>query len=64
MAIEFSHIDSEAEKLWIAREFEAASAKPLERQARVDMLKLLAKSQVKLSKYAHTAHTHTLTKKR
>jgi probable 2-oxoglutarate dehydrogenase E1 component DHKTD1 len=46
MAIEFSFINNEEEKLWIAKEFEALSAQQVENKAKIDMLKLLINSQV------------------
>ena len=46
MAIEFSFIQSEEEKLWIAQEFESISSKQVDAKDRVDILKLLMKSQV------------------
>lgn len=46
MAIEFSFIDNEEEKLWIAREFEKLNGLQISNETRVDLLKLLVKSQV------------------
>ena len=49
MSIEFSFINDQEEKLWIAKEFEAVSAKQVQVQAKKDMLKILMNSQVRLN---------------
>ena len=46
ITIEFDHISNEEEKFWIAKEFEIMSNKQLESNSRVEILKLLLKSQV------------------
>jgi 2-oxoglutarate dehydrogenase complex dehydrogenase (E1) component-like enzyme len=48
MAIEFSFINNEEEKLWIAKEFEAMSATQVPSNDKIEMLKLLINSQVRL----------------
>lgn len=45
-AIEFDHLQNEEEKLWLAKEFEAVNSKTLENNVKLDLLKLLLKSQV------------------
>lgn len=46
ITIEFDHISNEEEKLWIAREFEKMSSGKLNSKNRIEILKLLLKSQV------------------
>ena len=46
LTIEFDHISNEEEKLWIAREFENMASEKLDNQTKVEVLKLLLKSQV------------------
>jgi 2-oxoglutarate dehydrogenase complex dehydrogenase (E1) component-like enzyme len=48
MTIEFDFINSEAEKMWIVQEFEAMQAQELDYKDKLEMLKLLLKSQVNL----------------
>lgn len=45
MSIEFEHILSEEEKLWISREFEQIQAKQLDKEIKLELAKLLLKSQ-------------------
>jgi 2-oxoglutarate dehydrogenase complex dehydrogenase (E1) component-like enzyme len=46
MSIEFDYIQSEEEKHWIAREFERIQSEELDKSAKINILKLLLKSQV------------------
>lgn len=50
MSIEFDFITSEEEKLWIAREFEVIQLKELDKNVKIEIAKLLLKSQVKQKK--------------
>jgi probable 2-oxoglutarate dehydrogenase E1 component DHKTD1 len=45
ITIEFDHILNEEEKLWISKEFEAVSNQQLDSKVKVNVLKLLLKSQ-------------------
>lgn len=45
-AIEFEHLQSEEEKLWLAKEFEQINAKKIDNAVKLDLVKLLLKSQV------------------
>lgn len=47
-AIEFDHLQSEEEKLWLAQEFESINATPIETSVKIEILKLLLKSQVRI----------------
>jgi 2-oxoglutarate dehydrogenase complex dehydrogenase (E1) component-like enzyme len=46
MTIEFDFISSEEEKHWLAKEFEAIQNQALDKKIKIDLLKLLLKSQV------------------
>lgn len=46
IAIEFEFLTSEEEKLWLAKEFELMQQETIENRIKIDLLKLLQKSQV------------------
>ncbi len=48
MTIEFDYINSEAEKMWISQEFEAMQMQEVDNNDKIEILKLLLKSQVDL----------------
>ena len=46
MSIEFEHLSTEEEKLWLNREFEQLQSSQLDDSVRIELAKLLLKSQV------------------
>ena len=51
MTIEFDFITNEEEKHWISKEFEKMQSQPVDNQVKVELAKLLLKSQVKRKKF-------------
>jgi 2-oxoglutarate dehydrogenase complex dehydrogenase (E1) component-like enzyme len=47
LTIEFDYIQNEEEKLWISKEFEKLKTLNLESKTKIELLKLLSKSEVK-----------------
>ncbi len=47
MSIEFEHLYSEEEKLWLSREFELLQNKQLDSNVKIELAKILLKSQVR-----------------